>query len=146
MTQVQKLVSDGDRVIVFVQFDDLKRKVAEALLDSGVKTLQVAGTVQQQTKALDILQKETPEKGDPRVLLLTMDDESSAGVNLTTCNHAVFVHPLLADSQQQYDAYETQAIGRIRRYGQTKTVHIWRYLAKDTVDEEIYNERRQEKM
>ena len=37
-----------------------------------------------------------------------MDDESSSGVNLTTANHAVFVHPLLAIGQQQYDAYETQ--------------------------------------
>jgi len=143
VTQVKKLVSDDDRVIVFVQFQDLKDKVAEALSKYGVKTLQVKGTVQQQVKALDVLQKEQPDKHDPRVLLLTMDDESSAGVNLTTCNHAVFVHPLLADTQQQYDAYETQAIGRIRRYGQTKTVHIWRYLAKDTVDYEIFNERRE---
>ena len=37
-----------------------------------------------------------------------MDDESSSGVNLTTANHAIFVHPLLAIAQQQYDAYETQ--------------------------------------
>ena len=37
-----------------------------------------------------------------------MDDESSSGVNLTTANHAIFVHPLLAVGQQQYDAYETQ--------------------------------------
>ena len=37
-----------------------------------------------------------------------MDDESSSGVNLTTANHAIFVHPLLAIGQQQYDAYETQ--------------------------------------
>jgi len=140
--KVNQLVRDGDRVIVFAQFDDLKEKVEQALLDSGVKSLQVKGTVQQQIKTLDILQKETPAKDDPRVLLLTMDNESSAGVNLTTANHAVFVSPLLADSQQQYDAYETQAIGRIRRYGQTKTVHIWRYLARDTIDTEIYEERR----
>ena len=47
-----------------------------------------------------------------QVLLLTMDDESSSGVNLTTANHAVFVHPLLAIGQQQYDAYETQVLKR----------------------------------
>ena len=139
--KVKSLVKDGDRVIVFVQFDDLKKTVKEALELSDVPALQVKGTVQQQTKSLSILQKEVPGKNDPRVLLLTMDDESSAGVNLTTCNHAIFVHPLLAETQQQYDAYETQAIGRIRRYGQTKTVHIWRYLATSTIDTEIYNER-----
>jgi hypothetical protein len=101
----------------------------------------VKGTVQQQVKALNVLQKEIPDKDDPSVLLLKMDDERSSGINLTTCNHAVFVHPLLADTQQQYDAYETQAIGRIRRYGQTKKVHIWRYLARDTIDTEIAQER-----
>jgi SNF2 family DNA or RNA helicase len=70
-----------------------------------------------------------------------MDDESSAGVNLTTCNHAIFVHPLLADTQHQYNAYETQAIGRVRRFGQTKTVNIWRFLACGTIDDTIYKER-----
>ena len=35
-----------------------------------------------------------------------------------------------------------KAIGRIRRYGQTRKVHVWRYLAKDTIDMEIYNDRK----
>ena len=99
------------------------------------------GSVGQQVKALSVMQNTDLAKGDPRVLLLTMDDESSSGVNLTLANHAVFVHPLLADSQQQYDAYETQAIGRIRRYGQNKTCHIWRYLCPHTIDAEIYQAR-----
>jgi len=94
-----------------------------------------------QVRALDVLQKEVPLPGDPRVLILTMDDESSAGVNLTTCNHAIFVHPLLAESKEKYKAYETQAIGRIKRYGQQKVVHIWRYLATDTIDVEVYKDR-----
>jgi hypothetical protein len=139
--KIKELVEQGDRVIVFVQFQDLKEKVADSLEERGVKALQVKGTTSQQVKALDVLQKEKVAKDDPRVLLLTMDDESSSGVNLTTCNHAVFVHPLLADSQQQYDAYETQAIGRIRRFGQTKTVNIWRFLASGTIDATIYKER-----
>lgn len=138
--KVKSLIKE-DRVIVFVQFSSLKKKVAEVLEKNGVKTLQVRGTVQQQIKALDIMQKEVPDQNDPRTLILTMDDESSAGVNLTTCNHAIFVHPLLAETKQLYDAYETQAVGRIRRYGQMKTVHVWRYLAKDTIDTEIYKDR-----
>ena len=143
--KIKELVEQGDRVIVFVQFQDLKEKVADSLEDRGVKALQVKGSISQQIKALDVLQKEVPSKEDPRVLLLTMDDESSAGVNLTTCNHAIFVHPLLADTQHQYNAYETQAIGRVRRFGQTKTVNIWRFLACGTIDDTIYKERTTEK-
>jgi SNF2 family DNA or RNA helicase len=48
---------------------------------------------------------------------------------------------MLAESQQQYTACETQAVGRIRRYGQTKKVEIWRYIVQDTIDEKIFNER-----
>ena len=141
VNKVKAIVKDEERCILFVQFQDLKDKIAEALENNGVKSLQVKGSVNQQIKALDVMQKEVPGKDDPRVLLLTMDDESSAGVNLTTCNHAIFVHPLLAETQQQYEAYETQAIGRVRRYGQTKTVYITRYFARDTIDGEIYKER-----
>lgn len=57
-----------------------------------------------------------------RVLLLNMGDESASGANLTTASHAFFVHPVLKPTAQEYTACETQAIGRIRRYGQTKTV------------------------
>ena len=141
VTKVKEIVESGDRVLVFIQFDDLKDKVAEALEDSNLTTIQVKGSVKHQVKSLSVFQKDTPSPGDPRVLLLKMDDEQSAGLNLTNLNHAVFVHPLLAGSQQQYDAYETQAIGRIRRYGQKKTVYIHRFLVKDTIDTEIYNER-----
>ena len=61
--------------------------------------------------------------------------------NLTNANHAIFLSPLLAVSKQAYDARETQAIGRIRRYGQVKLVHIYRFLTMDSVDETIFKER-----
>lgn len=51
------------------------------------------------------------------------------------------MHPLLATSQEEHDAYETQAIGRIRRYGQKKTVFCWRFLAEDSIDTEIHEQR-----
>jgi hypothetical protein len=61
--------------------------------------------------------------------------------NLTNANHAIFLSPLLAVSKQAYDARETQAIGRVRRYGQVKHVHIYRFLTMDSVDEATYKER-----
>ena len=178
---IKEWVKDGDRIIVFVQFKDLKEKISEALDAKKILNLKVQGTVSAQVKALDVMQmddeeadahlkgmkwqdyektygrmtekakkdgKTVPdykkEDGLPKVLLLTMDDESSSGINLTSCNHAVFVHPLLAGSQQLYDAYETQAIGRLRRYGQKKTVMIHRYLCSDTIDTDIWEHRGKE--
>jgi len=138
--KVKSLVDNDDRVIIFVQFKDLKAKVSEALSSKGVKNVMVQGTFSQQIKSLDFMQKDNLSPGDPRVLLLTMDDESSSGINLTNANHALFVHPLLAAGKQQYNAYETQAIGRIQRYGQKKTCHVWRYICNGTIDDEIYSQ------
>jgi hypothetical protein len=135
------ITQDDDRLIVFCQFDDLKEKVKEALKVSGVASLEVEGTVVKQMKTIALFQKDKPNREDPRVLLLKMDDEESCGLNLTNLNHAIFVHPLLADSQQEYEAYETQAIGRIRRFGQEKVVHVWRFLAASTIDTEIFSQR-----
>lgn len=138
-TIVQKVrdIVKEDRVLVFCQFDDLKEKVLEALNDAGLHTVSLSGSVTKQIETVNIFQKDDPDPKDPRVLLLKMDDEQSAGLNLTNLNHAVFVHPLLAYSQPEYDAYETQAIGRIRRYGQQKTVFVHRYYATQTIDTEV---------
>jgi hypothetical protein len=136
--KVKEIIDGGkDRLIVFCQFDDLIAKVMDALKDADVDVLTLTGTVTQMVKSVSVFQKDKPSKTDPRVLLLKMDDEQSAGLNLTGLNHAIFVHPLLANSQVEYDAYETQAIGRIRRYGQAKTVHVWRYFANHTIDTDI---------
>jgi SNF2 family DNA or RNA helicase len=139
--KVKEIIDEDDRLIVFCQFDDLKDKVRKALKEAGVASLQVEGNVQRRVKALSIFQKDKPAKDDPRVLVLKMDDEQSAGLNLTNLNHAIFVHPLLANNQQEYDAHETQAIGRIRRFGQMKTVHVWRFLARNTIDTKIFDQR-----
>lgn len=40
-----------------------------------------------------------------------------------------------------YDACETQAIGRLRRYGQLKEVKIYRFLSMNTIDVEIFEKR-----
>merc|ERR1711918_147121 len=106
----------------------------EALDESGIRTLKIRGSVHSMTNAMEKFQREEIEEGDERVLLLELHNESASGANLTTANHAIFVHPLHVESLYKYIACETQAIGRIRRYGQKKTVYLYRYLAQDTVD------------
>jgi len=63
--------------------------------------------------------------------------------NLTVANHTIFISPLLAKTQHEYNQAETQAIGRIRRYGQTKTANLYRFVTCSTIDEEIYKSRGQ---
>jgi SNF2 family DNA or RNA helicase len=113
------------------------KKVAEALIAHKIKFLEIKGSATQKSKNLEKFQNDSEE----RVLLLNVMDESASGANLTSANHAIFLSPLLAQSQEIYDANETQAIGRLRRYGQTKHVYICRFLTTNTIDEEIYKQR-----
>ena len=133
----RKKVPKDERVLVFVQFPDLMKKVAEALEANGIHFLEIRGSASQKSKNLEKFQNDSKE----RVLLLNVMDESASGANLTSASHAIFLSPLLAPTQEIYDACETQAVGRLRRFGQTRLVHIWRFLSTNTIDEEIYEQR-----
>jgi SNF2 family DNA or RNA helicase len=113
------------------------KKVAEALKDNDIKFLEIKGSASAKSKSLESFQQDSEE----RVLLLNLMDESASGANLTGANHAVFLSPLLAPSQEIYDACMTQAVGRLVRFGQVQHVHLWRFKTEDTIDEEIYQQR-----
>ena len=98
---------------------------------------EIRGNAKEMSEALE----EFKNEGKNRVLLLNVTNESASGANLTCANHAIFLSPLLESSQIAYTAHETQAIGRLVRYGQLKPVKIWKFVTCDTIDEEIYNER-----
>ncbi|KAL1407062.1 DNA (cytosine-5-)-methyltransferase dmt5 [Vanrija albida] len=129
-----------ERVLVFLQWDDLATKVSDALNAGGIKHVSLAGGgVKARANKLDAFQSSDVDTN--RVLLLKINDASAAGSNLTTANHAIFIGPLFTNTLLNYRAVETQAIGRIRRFGQSRTVHVHRLLALDTIDVSIYQTR-----
>ncbi|KAG9090321.1 hypothetical protein FS749_000647, partial [Ceratobasidium sp. UAMH 11750] len=101
MDLIKTKIPKKERVLIFVQFPDLMKKVAAALTASGMKFLQIQGTANAKSKALDSFQK---ENSSDRILLLNVMDESASGANLTTANHAIFLSPLLTTSPHIYDA------------------------------------------
>ncbi|PCH36338.1 hypothetical protein WOLCODRAFT_166855 [Wolfiporia cocos MD-104 SS10] len=139
---IKNVIPRDERVLVFVQFPDLMKKVAEAFTANKVPFLEIRGSASQKSKNLEKFQNDSAE----RVLLLNVMDESASGANLTSSNHAIFLSPLLAATQEIYDACETQAIGRLRRFGQVKHVNIWRFLSTNTIDVEIYEQRTKTKL
>jgi len=134
---IKERIPKKERVLIFVQFPDLMKKVNEALTAHKIKFLEIKGTATVKSKNLETFQS----TDSARVLLLNVMDESASGANLTSANHAIFLSPLLTPSQEIYDACETQAIGRLRRYGQTKLVHIYRFLTSQTIDTEVFEKR-----
>lgn len=61
--------------------------------------------------------------------------------NLVNANHVIFVAPLLAETQYNYDSAMAQAIARCRRYRQEKSVHIYHFAALGTIDVDILEHR-----
>ncbi|KAL8287458.1 hypothetical protein RQP46_003316 [Phenoliferia psychrophenolica] len=129
-------IPDTDRVLVFVQFEDLLSKVEEALVAFGIPVQ----TLSSGTASGIITAFQKSEGTNHKVLLLLAADKSASGTNLTIANHAIFFSPLLAPTKAAYTAFETQAIGRIRRYGQLKTANVYRLVSRDTIDEKLLND------
>mmetsp|Transcript_1066 Transcript_1066/g.3224 ORF Transcript_1066/g.3224 Transcript_1066/m.3224 type:complete len:781 (-) Transcript_1066:26-2368(-) len=128
----------GAKAIVFVQWRELERLVGEALEGMGIAHVRLRGPAAQRGRLITEFQ----EKPEPSVLLQSLEN-SASGANLTRASHVLLVHPMDAESPSKAVAYETQALGRVRRCGQqAPKVHLWRFVTCGTVEEEISEEHR----
>mmetsp|Transcript_20555 Transcript_20555/g.61281 ORF Transcript_20555/g.61281 Transcript_20555/m.61281 type:complete len:1354 (+) Transcript_20555:59-4120(+) len=141
---IQSIPQD-ERILIFVQFEDLLAQIYSVLHDEQIPALKLKGTAHQMSTIMTKFQKDKFGQDDERILLLELHNESASGANLTTANHVIFVHPLHVKTLQNYIMCETQAIGRVRRYGQKKKVLLYRFLVEHSVDTKIYEHRCSEK-
>ncbi|KAG8623705.1 hypothetical protein KVT40_008681 [Elsinoe batatas] len=134
-------IKDADeQAILFVQYAEQIDDMEAACAASGIRSVCVrenSSASSQVTK----FQTEKDARARATVIILNGSDSSAAGVNLTNANHVLFFSPLLTDSQYSYDAAMAQAIGRVRRPGQTKDIHVYRFVALDTIDVDILEHR-----
>jgi SNF2 family DNA or RNA helicase len=146
LTKIMRMLKSlpaTERVLVFVQFQDLRNKVREAINEIGIRTGSIEGTARQKMKVLTEFQQENSRL---RILLLDLAGDSASGANLVVANHLVFVHPLVAESQWKFSQQELQAIGRVVRYGQQKKVYIHRFIVEDSIDSQILRRWKSEKV
>lgn len=72
--------------------------------------------------------------------------------SLLAARHVVIVHPYCTPtarsvrqvSMGELASYERQAVGRVRRFPQTRQVEVYRFFAPGTVEEEVITGRIQE--
>lgn len=137
---IQQIVngSEEERIIIFCQFADLEERISIALRAVGIRHVRLSETrsVFEQTAMLEDFQQKRDDAS--RVLLLSLE-QSASGTNLTAANHVFLVHPMAAETPQRAAAFEQQAIGRVRRLGQMRTVNIWRFVTQGTVEEDLHN-------
>ncbi|KAI5302822.1 hypothetical protein KEM56_000322, partial [Ascosphaera pollenicola] len=134
-------IPNEDQVILFIQYPEVMKAASDALKEAGISHLVVSSNDHHASRKIIQFQS---HKENIRVLILQLGDVTAAGLNLQVANHIIFLGPLFTMSRYDYTSGMTQAIGRARRYGQTKHVHIYHLLTLNTIEVNIFEERRQE--
>ena len=133
-----------ERVVVFGQWAGMLASMASTLLSAGIAHLSLDATSLQ--GRLDALRRFGKEN-EPRVLLLSSERHAS-GINLQCARYVVLLHPhcptdvldtgdLQLRSLAEAAAYDAQAIGRVRRFPQTREVVVYRLYVQGTIEEEL---------
>ena len=128
------LNSIQEHVIIFSQWDALLSKVGDVLTEHGIRNVFCRGNVFIRDKAIREF------SSDDKIKVIMLSSESAAsGANLTKASKVILLDPVSGSYEYRKNT-EWQAIGRAYRLGQTKPVEIVRFIIKDTVEEDIYNE------
>ena len=136
--------NDDNRIIVFSQWDNMLNLLSKTLSENGVGNSIVKGNVWTRNSAITKFKNGVNKLGeDNKVIMLSLTNAAS-GTNLTEASHIFFIEPIDA-SRKEIRAIEGQAIGRACRLGQKNKVNIVRILARNTIEEEIFNKNYKDK-
>jgi len=116
-------------VIVFSQWKTVLRSMRAIFRGRNIRTYALDGNSSQRQKAL----REFATGG---VLLLSLDD-SFAGLHLPHVRWIFFSHAIVAD-RQAVRALEYQAVARCVRWGQTRDVSVYSFVAADCEEEALW--------
>ncbi len=130
MTLLEEIVASGERAIVFTQYREMGRLLTAMIQhDLNCETLFLHGgtPVRARQQMIDRFQ-------DPRstaaVFVLSLK-AGGIGVNLTAANHVFHF------DRWWNPAVENQATDRAYRIGQTRTVHVHKFVCIGTLEERI---------
>ena len=136
MDLLEKIAQKRDQAILFVHYENQLKEVKSAL-----SSRDISGTVVDEPRTAGQQIADFRADRKKTVIVLNASDETAAGSNLQNANHVIFLSPLLRDTQYGYDSTMAQAIGRVRRHGQKKEIHVYRIIALDTIDVDILEHR-----
>jgi SNF2 family DNA or RNA helicase len=133
---VRQLLIQDARIIIFSQWDDLLLLIRKSLMENEIDCSFISGNVYKRNKAISRFKLGGKDNG---VILLSLE-HSASGTNLTEASHIFFIEPI-DDTKETIKKIESQAISRAVRLGQKQVVEVIRILCRDTIEEEIYNDK-----
>ncbi|MGH7204065.1 MAG: SNF2-related protein [Candidatus Levyibacteriota bacterium] len=124
--RIEELVAEGHRVIIFSQFTSFLRLVKKMLDADKYHYLYLAG----ETKNRGELIKRFDTDTSIPIFLISLK-AGGFGLNLTAADYCILLDPWWNP------AVEQQAVDRTHRIGQTKPVFVYKFIAKDTIEEKV---------
>jgi SNF2 family DNA or RNA helicase len=123
---MQEAVAGGHRVLVFSQFVEMLKLIKAVLDEEGVKYEWLTGA------STDRMEKVDHFNNDPTVSAFLISLKAGGtGLNLVGADTVIHFDPWWNP------AVEDQATDRAHRIGQSRTVSVYRLIAKDSVEEKI---------
>jgi len=132
-----RLKKDGHRVLIFSQMVRMLDILGDYLAIKGINFQRLDGTVPSSQRRISIDHFNSPDSSDFVFLLSTR--AGGLGINLMTADTVI-----IFDSDWNPQA-DLQAMARAHRIGQKNHVMVYRFVSKDTVEEEVL-ERARKKM
>ena len=124
--QLEEIVAEGHKVLVFSQFTSLLAIVRKRLEKQGIVYEYLDGRTRNRGERV----KRFQEDADCPVFLISLK-AGGHGLNLTAADYVVILDPWWNP------AVEAQAVDRAHRIGQTRPVFAYRLIASDTIEEKI---------
>jgi SNF2 family DNA or RNA helicase len=121
---VEEHLAEKRKIVVFSFF----RQVIDDVCALFPGTQQITGSTSS-TRRQEILDSFTQEPD--QVILVMQVDAGGIGINLQSAQVVILMEPQMKPST------EWQAIARVHRMGQSKTVLVHRLIARDTIDERM---------
>ena len=126
LPQIQELISEGHKALVFSQFTSMLSIVRDKLDKNNVVYEYLDGKTRNRQQHVERFQND-PDCG----LFLISLKAGGLGLNLTAADYVFLLDPWWNP------AVEAQAIDRAHRVGQTRKVFAYRLICRDTVEEKI---------
>jgi SNF2 family DNA or RNA helicase len=126
MEELETVVADGHKALVFSQWTSLLDLVEPRLRDASVHFTRLDGSTRDRPAVVDAFQAPS----GPPVMLVSLR-AGGTGLNLTAADHVFLLDPWWNP------AVEDQAADRTHRIGQDRPVFVYRLVARHTVEERI---------
>jgi superfamily II DNA or RNA helicase len=122
------VTESGASALVFTQFLTTFERIRKALTEAKILHYDISGADSRLNREKKI--RAFQEAEGSAVMLMTLKT-GGVGLNLVKASYIFHIEPWWNP------AVENQATDRAHRIGQTKTVQVYRYLIKDSVEEKI---------